>query len=48
MKKIILVVVVILIALALFFTNKESSTMSKSLSDFAVEDTSSIQRVFFC
>lgn len=47
MKKIILVVVVILIALALFFTNKESSTMSKSLSDFAVEDTSSIQRVFF-
>ena len=47
MKKIILLAILVISSLVLFFMNKESNTFSEELSDFAVEDTSSINKVFF-
>jgi hypothetical protein len=47
MKKIILLAALIISSLVLFFLNKENNTISEELSDFAVEDTSRIQKVFF-
>ena len=47
MKKIILLAILIISTQVLFVLNKESNTFSEELSDFAVEDTSSIKKVFF-
>ena len=47
MKKIILLAILIIVSLTLFFLNKNDTTFSEELSDFAVKDTASIQKVFF-
>ena len=47
MKKIFLLAILIIASLTLFFLNKNDTTFSEELSDFAVEDTASIQKVFF-
>ena len=47
MKKIFLLAILIIATLTLFFLNKNDTTFSEELSDFAVEDTASIQKVFF-
>ena len=47
MKKIFLLVILIIVSLFLFYLNKNETTFSEELSDFAVEDTASIQKVFF-
>ena len=47
MKKIFLLAILIIVSLTLFFLNKNDTTFSEELSDFAVEDTASIQKVFF-
>ena len=47
MKKIFLLAILIIASLTLFFHNKNDTTFSEELSDFAVEDTASIQKVFF-
>ena len=47
MKKIFLLAILITVSLTLFFLNKNDTTFSEELSDFAVEDTASIQKVFF-
>ena len=47
MKKIFLLAILIITSLTLFFLNKNDTTLSVELSDFAVEDTASIQKVFF-
>ena len=46
MKKIFLFAILIILSLTLFFLNKNDTTFSEELSDFAVEDTASIQKVF--
>ena len=47
MKKIFLFALLIIVLITLFFLNKNDTTLSEELSDFAVEDTASIQKVFF-
>ena len=47
MKKIFLLIRLIIASLFLFYLNKNETTFSEELSDFAVEDTASIQKVFF-
>ena len=45
-KKLILILLLISIIL-LYLANKNNTTLDKELSDFAIEDTSSIQQVYF-
>ena len=48
MKKTIFLIVLVLLGFLLFYSNQGDSTFSKELSNFAIEDTSIIKKVFFC
>ena len=47
MKKTIFLIVLVLLGFLLFYSNQGDSTFSKELSNFAIEDTSIIKKVFF-
>jgi len=47
MKKIIFLIILIILLVTAYYVNNSSSTIKQELRDFAVQDTSSITKVFF-